>query len=59
MQQHIRRGGGVNVGMEKVRVSIGGRGRVAHRVLLGNARRAMKDVQQQKEKERGWNSRII
>lgn len=63
MQQHIRRGGGVNVGMEKVRVSIGSRGRVAHRVLLGNARRAVKEVQQQKEshreKERGWNSRII
>ncbi|KAI8552295.1 hypothetical protein RHMOL_Rhmol06G0255500 [Rhododendron molle] len=63
MQQHIRRVGGVNVGMEKVRVSIGGRGRVAHRVLLGNARRAMRDVQQQKEsqreKERGWNGRII
>ncbi|CAH2068556.1 unnamed protein product, partial [Thlaspi arvense] len=57
MPQHVRRGG-VNVGMEKVRVSIGGRGRVAHRMLLGNARRAMKDVQQkqsQREKERGWN----
>ncbi|PSS16051.1 Kinesin-like protein [Actinidia chinensis var. chinensis] len=59
MQQHMRRGG-INVGMEKVRVSIGSRGRVAHRVLLGNARRAMKDGQQkesQREKERGWNIR--
>ncbi|KAA8524934.1 hypothetical protein F0562_011428 [Nyssa sinensis] len=56
MQQHIRRGG-VNVGMEKIRVSIGSRGR-AHRVLLGNARRVTKDIQQkqnQREKERGWN----
>ncbi|KAL8512303.1 hypothetical protein ACS0TY_018690 [Phlomoides rotata] len=50
---------GVNVGMEKVRVSIGGRGRTGQRVLLGNARRAVKDTQQKKqshrEKERGWN----
>ncbi|KAK2968705.1 hypothetical protein RJ640_005892, partial [Escallonia rubra] len=55
MQQHIRRGG-INVGMEKVRVSIGSRGRMAQRVL---PRRGMtKDVQQkqnQREKERGWN----
>ncbi|KAK3015276.1 hypothetical protein RJ639_005696 [Escallonia herrerae] len=55
MQQHIRRGG-INVGMEKVRVSIGSRGRMAQRVL---PRRGMrKDIQQkqnQREKERGWN----
>ncbi|KAL6999776.1 hypothetical protein U1Q18_000932 [Sarracenia purpurea var. burkii] len=59
MQQHVRRGG-VNVGMEKVRVSIGSRGRLAYRgVTLGNARRGTKDIIQQKEskreKERGWN----
>ncbi|XP_071907268.1 kinesin-like protein KIN-14Q isoform X2 [Coffea arabica] len=55
-QQHIRRAG-VNVGMEKVRVSIGSRGRMAHRVL-SNARRVAKDTQQlqsRREKERGWN----
>lgn len=50
---------GVNVGMEKVRVSIGGRGKMGQRVLLGNARRAVKDTQQKqqshREKERGWN----
>ena len=53
-QQHIRRAG-VNVGMEKVRVSIGSRGRMAHRVL-SNARRVAKDTQQlqsRREKERG------
>ncbi|KAF8413547.1 hypothetical protein HHK36_001538 [Tetracentron sinense] len=57
MQQHTRRGG-VNVGMEKVRVSIGSRGRMAQRVLLSNASRGASQVQQkqsQKEKERGWN----
>ncbi|XP_052179062.1 kinesin-like protein KIN-14Q [Diospyros lotus] len=57
LQQNIRRGG-INVGMEKVRVSIGSRGRAAHRVLLNNARRATKDIQSkqnQREKERGWN----
>lgn len=58
MQHHFRRGG-VNVGMEKVRVSIGSRGRMAHRVLLGGGRRAgTKEIQQkqnQKDKERGWN----
>ncbi|XP_059661323.1 kinesin-like protein KIN-14Q [Cornus florida] len=61
MQQHIRRGG-VNVGMEKVRVSIGSRGRMGQRVLLGSARRVTKDVQQKRnhmEKERGWNSRTV
>ncbi|KAL5804972.1 hypothetical protein ACOSQ3_031772 [Xanthoceras sorbifolium] len=59
MQQHLRRVG-VNVGMEKVRVSIGSRGRMAHRVLLGSGRRTgSKEIQQKqhsrKEKERGWN----
>ncbi|XP_073142323.1 kinesin-like protein KIN-14Q [Henckelia pumila] len=58
MQPHMRRVG-VNVGMEKVRVSIGSRGRTAHRMLLGTARRtATRDAQQKqshREKERGWN----
>ncbi|XVE52839.1 hypothetical protein DITRI_Ditri02bG0156500 [Diplodiscus trichospermus] len=55
MQQHLRRG--VNVGMERVRVSIGSRGRMGSRVVVGNGRRGgTKEVQQkQKEKERGWN----
>lgn len=56
-QQHIRRIG-VNVGMEKVRVSIGSRGKImAHRVL-SNARRVTKETQlkeSKREKERGWN----
>ncbi|XWS16773.1 hypothetical protein CRYUN_Cryun33cG0008000 [Craigia yunnanensis] len=55
MQQHLRRG--VNVGMDRVRVSIGSRGRI--RVLVGNGRRGgTKEIQQkqnQKEKGRGWN----
>ncbi|KAJ6887125.1 hypothetical protein NC651_027469 [Populus alba x Populus x berolinensis] len=59
LQQHMRRGG-INVGMEKVRVSIGSRGRTAHRVLLGNGRRTgMRETQQKQmlgEKERRWNS---
>ncbi|KAJ4975147.1 hypothetical protein NE237_000253 [Protea cynaroides] len=50
---------GVNAGTEKVRVSIGGRGRVAKRVLVSNATTmAAKEVQQlhrQREKENGWN----
>ncbi|CAL0310234.1 unnamed protein product [Lupinus luteus] len=58
MQQHIMRRVGVNVGMEKVRVSIGSRGRMAQRVQVGSGRRGVvKEVQQkniQKEKERGW-----
>lgn len=58
-QHQARRGGGVNV--EKVRVSIGSRGRLmAHRVLHGNGRRVAKDTQQKqqghREKERGWNT---
>lgn len=56
MQQHLRRG--VNVGMERVRISIG-KGRMAGRVPVGNGRRAgTREIQQkqnQKEKERGWN----
>lgn len=55
--QHIRRVG-LNLGTDKVRVSIGSR-RTAHRVLLGNARRVTKEgllqKQSQREKERGWN----
>ncbi|KAF8099528.1 hypothetical protein N665_0242s0014 [Sinapis alba] len=55
-QQPLRRVG-INVGMEKVRLSIGSRGRLAHRVLLTNARKAgLKETplkqQIQKEKER-------
>ncbi|KAL3508896.1 hypothetical protein ACH5RR_028297 [Cinchona calisaya] len=56
MQQHMR-SVGANVGMEKVRVSIGSREKMAHRVL-SNARRGAKDKQQKKskrEKERGLN----
>ncbi|XP_061371517.1 kinesin-like protein KIN-14Q [Gastrolobium bilobum] len=57
LQQHMRKVG-VNVGMEKVRVSIGSRGRLAQRVQLGSGRRGgAKDIQQKnshKEKERGW-----
>lgn len=56
MPAHMRKG--VNVGMEKVRVSIGSRGRMAHRVLLGNGRRpGTKEGQKQihRDKERGWN----
>ncbi|KAK9199383.1 hypothetical protein WN944_014574 [Citrus x changshan-huyou] len=62
MQQHFRRGG-VNVGVQQVRVSIGSRGRMAHIVLLGSGRRGgTKEIQQkqsQKEKERGWNIGIV
>ncbi|KAK4727921.1 hypothetical protein R3W88_032838 [Solanum pinnatisectum] len=50
MQQNIRRVG-VNVGMEKVRISIGSRGRMAQRVMLGNARRVPKENQQKQR----WN----
>lgn len=58
---HIRKGG-VNVGMEKVRISIGSRGRMmAHRALLGNnntragTNKESQQKQIRKEKERGWN----
>ncbi|KAK4486701.1 hypothetical protein RD792_006761 [Penstemon davidsonii] len=47
---------GVNVGMEKLRVSIGGRGKNGQRMLLGNARRAVTSINNHREKERGWNS---
>ncbi|XP_020220094.1 kinesin-like protein KIN-14Q [Cajanus cajan] len=56
LQQHMRKVG-VNVGMEKVRVSIGSRGRLAPRVQGAGKRGAAKDIQQKnshKEKERGW-----
>ena len=55
MQQHLRRG--VNVGMDRVRISIGSRGRMASRVLVGNGRRGeTKEIQQkQNQKEKGWN----
>ncbi|XP_042509092.1 kinesin-like protein KIN-14Q isoform X2 [Macadamia integrifolia] len=49
---------GANGGMEKVRLSIGSRGRMGQRGLVSNATRAAKEVQQkqsQQEKERGWN----
>ncbi|CAN1841442.1 Kinesin-like protein KIN-14Q [Linum perenne] len=62
--QQIARKGGINVGMEKVRLSIGSRGRMAQRVVLhGSAAKRVggsKETQQKqvskKEKERGWNS---
>ncbi|XP_074305368.1 kinesin-like protein KIN-14Q [Silene latifolia] len=57
MQQQLRKGG-VNVGMEKLRISIGSRGKLGQRVLLGNARRVpTREVRKQthKDKERGWN----
>ncbi|XP_027342983.1 kinesin-like protein KIN-14Q [Abrus precatorius] len=56
LQQHMRKVG-VNVGMEKVRVSIGSRGKLAQRVVGSGRRGGAKDIQQknsQKEKERGW-----
>ncbi|KAF3649997.1 Kinesin-4 [Capsicum annuum] len=49
MQQNVRRVG-VNVAMEKVRISIGSRGRMAQRVL-GSARRVPKENQQKQR----WN----
>lgn len=54
LQQHMRKVGGVNVGMEKVRVSIGSRGKLALRgVQVGSVRRGgAKEIQQ--KKERGW-----
>ncbi|XP_019443766.1 PREDICTED: kinesin-like protein KIN-14Q isoform X2 [Lupinus angustifolius] len=58
MQQHMMRKVGVNVGIEKVRLSIGSRGRVAQKVQPGSGRRGGgKEFQQKnskKEKERGW-----
>ncbi|KAI7741797.1 hypothetical protein M8C21_000641 [Ambrosia artemisiifolia] len=53
LQPHqIRRAGGLNVAVDRVRVSIGSRARVAHR-LVANGRR----IKQQNcmEKERRWN----
>ncbi|XP_019235363.1 PREDICTED: kinesin-like protein KIN-14Q isoform X2 [Nicotiana attenuata] len=54
LQQYIRRVG-VNVGAEKVRVSIGSRGRMAHRMLLGNAIRVPKENQQKQR----WNTGTV
>lgn len=51
-QQQVRRIGGLNVPVERVRVSIGSRGRMAHRVL-GNGRRTKQTNYM--EKERRWN----
>ncbi|GKA03833.1 hypothetical protein Tco_0676614 [Tanacetum coccineum] len=50
--QQIRKIGGLNVAVERVRVSIGSRGRMAHRVLA-NGRR----IKQQNcmDRERRWN----
>ncbi|XP_058722750.1 kinesin-like protein KIN-14Q [Vicia villosa] len=56
--QHMRKVGGVNVGMEKLRVSIGSRGKLAQRgVQAGNGRRgggAKEQKNSHKDKERGW-----
>ncbi|CAN1841437.1 Kinesin-like protein KIN-14Q [Linum perenne] len=55
--QQIARKGGINVGMEKVRLSIGSRGRMAQRVVLhGSAAKRVGGSKDKKEKERGWNS---
>nr|XP_043624723.1 kinesin-like protein KIN-14Q isoform X2 [Erigeron canadensis] len=53
-----RRVGGLNVAVERVRVSIGSRGggRMAHRVLLGNGRRMKQQQNNCVEKERRWNN---
>lgn len=51
--QHLRK---VGVGVEKVRVSIGSRGKLGQRVQPGSGRRggAKEQKNAQKEKERGW-----
>lgn len=61
LQHHMRKVGGVNVGMEKVRVSIGSRGKLAQRgVQVGNGSRrgaGAKETQHKnshKDKERAW-----
>ncbi|KAF9620560.1 hypothetical protein IFM89_013225 [Coptis chinensis] len=52
LQQHMRKAGG----MEKVRNSISGRGKIAQRAMISNATKVTKEMQSQKEKEkRGWN----
>ncbi|XP_009614591.1 kinesin-like protein KIN-14Q isoform X3 [Nicotiana tomentosiformis] len=58
LQQYIRRVG-VNVGAEKVRVSIGSRGRMAHRTLLGNAIRVPKENQQKQRWNIGTAARAV
>lgn len=50
--QQIRRVGGLNVAVERVRVSIGSRGRMAHRVLANGRRLKQQNCM---EKERRWN----
>ncbi|XP_051151958.1 kinesin-like protein KIN-14Q isoform X2 [Andrographis paniculata] len=54
MQPPLRRVG-VNVGIEKLRISIGSRGKTGQRMFLGNARKAQQKQQNHREKERGWN----
>ncbi|XP_058098316.1 kinesin-like protein KIN-14Q isoform X2 [Magnolia sinica] len=58
LHHHIRRGGGPHGGTEKVRISIGSRGRLAQRVLVSNANKVKEGQQklQPKDKERGWNN---
>ncbi|CAI9286680.1 unnamed protein product [Lactuca saligna] len=51
--QQVRRVGGLNIAVERVRVSIGSRGRMAHRGVLANGRRVKQ--QNYMEKERRWN----
>ncbi|KAL5977441.1 hypothetical protein ACLOJK_021787 [Asimina triloba] len=67
LHHHMRRGGGGGGGqlggMEKVRLSIGSRGRIAQRALISNANKAAKEMQamqqkqqqKERERERGWN----
>ncbi|GAB4846713.1 hypothetical protein Ancab_025719 [Ancistrocladus abbreviatus] len=58
LQQHLKRGG-LNMGIQKVRVSIGSRGRMPQRVIPSSNRRVgmveVQHKQSKKEKERGWN----
>ncbi|KAL4588880.1 hypothetical protein LXL04_001778 [Taraxacum kok-saghyz] len=53
--QQVRRvgGGGLNVAVERVRVSIGSRARMAHRGVIASGRRVKQ--QSYMEKERRWN----
>ncbi|GMH24874.1 hypothetical protein Nepgr_026717 [Nepenthes gracilis] len=58
LQQQLKKAG-LSIGMQKVRVSIGSRGRMAQRAVLGNRRRAgtaeVQSRHSKKDKERGWN----
>ncbi|CAL1386210.1 unnamed protein product [Linum trigynum] len=58
MRQQIARKGGINVGNEKVRLSIGSRGKMmAQRMVVnGSGRRVVGGMKDNKEKERGWNA---